>query len=125
MLVRCRTGPSPLNGLGVFAEEPIAASQPVWRLDPELDRLIAPVAISTLPGAQQEFLNRYAYRDHQRDQLVLCGDDARFMNHSPTPNVSEVRDAACVALHDIAAGEELTCDYHQLDPRPMRFQPQG
>ncbi len=73
MLVRCRIGPSPLDGLGVRAEEPIAAAQPAWRLNPELDRLIVPAAISTLPGAQQEFLNRYAY----------------------------------------------------LNPRPMRFQPQG
>ncbi len=125
MPVRCRTGPNPPNGLGVCAEEPLAAAQPAWRQDPELDRLIAPVTISTLPGAQQEFLNRYAYLDRQRDQLVLCGADARFMNHSPKPNVSEVRDDACVARHDIAAGEELACDYHQLDPRPRRFQPQG
>ena len=125
MPVRCRTGPNPPNGLGVCAEEPLAAAQPAWRQDPELDRLIAPVAISTLPGAQQEFLNRYAYLDRQRDQLVLCGADARFMNHSPKPNVSEVRDDACFARHDIAAGEELACDYHQLDPRPRRFQPQG
>lgn len=123
MLVRCRASFSDLEGLGVFACEPIAAGQPVWRLEPQLDRLLPEEAVSRLSAAQQEFFQRYAYFDRHRAALVLCCDDARFMNHSPTPNVSEVRDDVCVALSDIASGEELTCDYHQLDPRPMRFQP--
>ena len=123
MLVRCRVGPSTVDGLGAFADELIRAGQPVWRLDPQLDRLLDPATLGDLPAVPREFLNRHAYWDAGHGALVLCCDDARFMNHSATPNVSEVRDACCVALRDIAAGEELTCDYHQLDPRPMRFIP--
>jgi SET domain-containing protein len=123
MLVRCRVAASPIEGLGAFADEPIRAGQPVWRLDPQLDRLLEPATIGSLPAVPREFLNRHAYWDAQRAALVLCCDDARFMNHSPTPNVSEVRGETCVALRDIATGEELTCDYHQLDPRPMLFAP--
>lgn len=124
MLIACRIGPSAIQGIGLFAEAPVAAGQAVWRLDPELDRLIPPPVLSELPAAQQAFLNRYAYFDRDRQAFVLCCDDARFMNHSATPNVGTVVRSVCTALRDIAAGEELTCDYHQLDPRPMLFQPQ-
>lgn len=125
MLVRCRTGPSPIDGLGVFAGEPIATGQAVWRLDPDLDRVLPAETLIRMPVVQQEFFSRYAYFDEARGALVLCCDDARFMNHSPTPNVSSVHDDVCVALRDIAAGEELACNYHHLDPRPMQFQPRA
>jgi SET domain-containing protein len=123
MLVRCRVAVSEIEGLGLFAGESIAAGRPVWRLDPDFDRLLPDTAVTALPEARRDFLNRYLYWDDQHRAFVLCCDDARFMNHSPSPNVSAVRSDVCVALRDIAAGEELTCDYHQLDPRPMRFQP--
>lgn len=123
MLVRCRPGPSLIEGIGVFAAEPIAAGQPVWRLEPDLDRLLPVATVNQLPASQREFLGRYAYFDNSRGALILCCDDARFMNHSPTPNVSDVQDDVCVALRAIASGDELTCDYHQLDPRPMLFHP--
>lgn len=125
MLVPSRLGPSPLEGLGLFAVEPIPFGQPVWRLDPDLDRLLPPAALTTLPPVQQQFLQRYAYFDPQLGALILCGDDARFMNHSSNPNVSSVRDGLCTALRPIAAGEELTCNYFDLDPRPMEFTPRG
>lgn len=123
MLVRCRTGPSPIEGLGVFALEPVTAGQPVWRLQPGFDRVLPVDAADGLPVCQQEFLGRHAYFDSRHNALVLCCDDARFMNHADDPNVSDVREDVCYALRDIAAGEEFTCNYHQLDPRPMRFKP--
>ncbi len=123
MLVRCRPGPSLIEGLGVFAEEPVDCGQPVWRLEPEWDRVILAEAVAARTAAQQDFLGRYAYFDEPRGALVLCCDDARFMNHSDNPNVSEVRGDTCVALRAIDAGEELTCNYHSLDPRPMQFLP--
>jgi SET domain-containing protein len=125
MLVRCRPGPSSIEGLGLFALEPVTAGQPVWRLQPDLDRLLPLDAPDSLPAAQQEFLGRHAYFDARHAALVLCCDDARFMNHADDPNVSEVREDTCVALRDIAPGEEFTCNYHQLDPRPMRFEPRA
>lgn len=123
MLVRCRVGPSRIAGLGLFATEPIAVGSEVWRLDPGLDRTFPVDFPAQLPAAQREFLDRYAYLDATLDAWVLCGDDARFMNHSSEPNVSEVRNNRCVALRPIAPDEELTCDYHLLDSRPMRFTP--
>jgi SET domain-containing protein len=41
------------------------------------------------------------------------------MNHSPAPNTGALPDAplpvVTVAMRDIAAGEELTCDYLVFD----------
>jgi len=123
MLVRCRPGPSSIEGLGLFALEPVTAGQPVWRFQSDFDRLLAPDVVESLPAVQQEFLARHGYFDAQHAALVLCCDDARFMNHADEPNVSDVREDVCYAMRDIAAGEEFTCDYHDLDPRPMRFEP--
>lgn len=40
-------------------------------------------------------------------------DDGRFVNHSRNPNCGACEDPAkgSMALRDIAAGEEITCDY--------------
>ena len=50
--------------------------------------------------------------------MILCADHSKFVNHSDQPNLLDTPDglseyAAC----DIAAGEELTCDYYQSDEK--------
>lgn len=123
MLIPCRLEPSPIHGLGLFADAPVAAGALVWRLDREWDRVLPMGLLAALAPVQQAFLSRYAYFDNELQALVLCADDARFMNHSDQPNVGPVVDGACVALQPIAADAELTCDYRALDSRPMLFQP--
>lgn len=50
---------------------------------------------------------------------VLCGDDARFFNHSEDPNCfdfySDEEQDLTAARRDIRTGEELTCDYALFD----------
>ncbi len=49
---------------------------------------------------------------------MLCGDDARFFNHSDTPNCFDFPDergGTTVAARDIDPGEELTSDYASFD----------
>lgn len=123
MLIPCRLEPSPIHGIGLFAAAPVAMGELVWRLDREWDRVVPVDSLSSLAPVQQEFLSRYAYFDDGLQALVLCADDARFMNHSDHPNVGPVVDGACAALQPIAAGAELTCDYRALDSRPMLFRP--
>ena len=56
----------------------------------------------------------------QSHQYILCSDDARFFNHSDTPN-TESREVAgedeviTVAKRDIQPGEELTDDYRTFE----------
>ena len=45
--------------------------------------------------------------------ITLCGDHAKHMNHSDDPNLLDLE--TNVAARDIAAGEELTCNYYIFD----------
>ena len=57
--------------------------------------------------------------DRETGGRVLSGDHTCFMNHAPDPNTGAPSDSTppnvIVALRDIAAGEELTCDYWAFD----------
>lgn len=63
----------------------------------------------------------YAYLDPKKKLYVLCADNARFFNHSSTPNViAKNNDPASiedvdVAARDIKSGEELTYNYEGMD----------
>ena len=67
------------------------------------------------PEHVRAFFSHYGYVDRNLKRMILCFDDARFVNHSDTPNVATdyARDphGLDVALRDIAAGEEITMDY--------------
>lgn len=119
-LVRVYVADSPIHGLGCFASEPIAKGQIVWQFDPRVDLRIPLSEFPNFPPAAQEFLKRLTYVEAVNgvDYMVLCADQARYVNHSDTPNLVDSEDgtvewAAC----DIAAGEELTCNYYVSDQK--------
>ena len=124
MTVRCYLAPSAIEGLGVFAAEPIARGDIVWRFDPEFDRAIERGAIEDASEQTREFMERYTY-DHPTDPdyVILDADEGRFMNHSGTPNLDFSYPDRGVARCDIAADEELTCDYNAFNDGPVVFQP--
>jgi uncharacterized protein len=132
MLVRTRVAPSAIHGLGLFAVEPIPKGTPVWRLAPGFDREVPAREVAALPPLAQEHTRWFSWVNRDNGRAVLSGDHACFMNHSPTPNTGMAPDAApadtTVALRDIAAGEELTCDYFAFDadaPRKLGTAPGG
>jgi len=115
LLVRTQIGPSRIHGLGLFAAAPIPRGAKVWQFHPAID-LVAPEAeVAALPPVAQAFFRNYAYRPLADEGVwYLNGDYAKFMNHASEPNLTEI-DGCNLALRDIAAGEELTCDYFQFD----------
>jgi hypothetical protein len=121
MTVRTYVAPSRIEGVGVFAGEPVAKGTVVWRFLPPIDQAYSAADIAAMPPLQQEFLSRYAYWDREVGAFVLCGDHGRFMNHSADPNVEGFypdgpdRPGVDIARRDIAKGEELTCDYASFD----------
>ena len=120
LLVKVTLQPSPIHGLGIFAAEDIAQGQIAWRFDPRIDPLIPQEEVTSLPEGVQEFLYTYGYvtEMHGRRWVLLCGDHAKHTNHADHPNLGETEDQglpAEVALRDIAAGEELTCNYYDFD----------
>ena len=120
LLVRTSLRSSSIHGLGCFAEQPIAAGELVWSFHDGLDVVIEQVALGALPDAVRGYLRTYAFTPVESPEVVvLCGDDARHINHEARPNVvrgpGEGRFGVYVAAFAIAAGEELTCDYFDFD----------
>jgi SET domain-containing protein len=124
MVVRSYLAPSAIEGLGVFAAEPIAKGALVWRFDRRFDQVIAKEVLAAAPSHVREFMERYTYEFHEdHAYVVLDADEGRYMNHSDAPNVDLTDPEIGVATRDIAAGEELTCDYACFTVGAIEFQP--
>lgn len=117
LLVPTYVGPSAIEGVGVFAAEPIPSGTLIWLLEPRLDRLIHQNDILSLPAAMQAFAHRYGYASAQDPDLIILElDHGRYMNHSLHPNSRFDTPDGGFALRDITAGEEITCNYGDFMP---------
>ena len=117
MLVPTYVAASDIEGVGVFAAEPIKKGALIWRYDPSFDRLVPASWLKEQTPMMQEFLTKYAYPAHDRpDMLVIEIDNGRFMNHTNEPNTDFKKVIEGYAIRDIAAGEELLCNYSEFDP---------
>ena len=119
LLVRTKLGLSSIQGIGLFAAEFIPKDAVIWKFSRLIDLRCSEAEIERLPDASREQIQKYSYREKHTGLYVLCGDDARFFNHSENPNCldfyyDEEQDLT-VARRDINAGEELTCDYALFD----------
>ena len=100
---------SPEIGLGVFAREAIPKGTIVWTLC-RLDIVLTPHEAAALPAPYQPILDRYAYTDWE-GRVVLCWDHGRYINHSCDPVMVGIGNEIEIAVRDIAAGDQLTCEY--------------
>lgn len=100
-------------GYGVFATQFIPRGTITWALD-KLDQVLPPEKVAALPPIYQENLERYSYIDPSGN-YVLCWDLGRYMNHSCNPQSRGIGYVFELAVRDIHPGEELTCDYAQLN----------
>ena len=126
MIVPTYVGPSEIEGVGVFAAEPIPAGTAIWTLDERFDHLFNDGDIEGMAELQQQFVVRYGYPHMTREGITVVEfDNGRFMNHSKRPNTDFTDANVGWARQDIAAGEELVCDYGEFDPsftmEPGRF----
>jgi SET domain-containing protein len=117
MLVRTYLAPSEIQGLGVFAGEFIRAGMQMWALNPKFDIFLHASEIESLPVHMLDFVERYSYPHLEMPgvRVVDC-DDGKFMNHSATPNTDFRIFEKGFAIKDIAAGDEITCNYYEFDP---------
>ena len=114
-MVKSYIASSAIEGVGVFAGEPISKGSVVWRTDPTFDMLIPIAAYRSAELQLRELLDRYAYPSPDRPGfLVYEIDNGRFMNHAARPNTDFSGYGVGTALTEIHVGEELTCDYHQF-----------
>lgn len=106
-------GPSSIHGFGVFTAGPLPGGTLLWEFTPGVDRALREEELQAFPASWREWFERYCYLNDE-GLYIFCGDNARFMNHSGTPNCDD-SGVLTVTLRDIAAGEELTCDYRIFD----------
>ena len=118
-LVPTHVGPSTIHGLGAFASAPIPAGTAIWRFDPAVDWRIPAADLERFPEPYQSWFRAYCYLAED-GVYVYCGDNAKYMNHSPSPNCDDSGMLGTVTLREIAAGEELTCDYRAFDAESAR-----
>ena len=105
---------STIHGIGVFTPQPIPAGTLIWEFHPDVDWRITPEELERFPEPYQARFRSYCYLLPE-GIYVFCGDTAKFMNHSFTPNCDDPEGRITVTNRDIAAGEELTSDYRTFD----------
>jgi SET domain-containing protein len=119
LLVKTHIAPSRIHGMGLFATEPVRKGTPFWRFETGFDQSISPERFVLLPPLTQQHIRWFAYLNPPDGHYILSGDFCCFMNHNAQPNTGAMEPAVApvttVALRDIAAGEELTCDYFAFD----------
>ena len=122
-IVRTSLHSSAIHGIGVFADEPVKKGQIVWQFDPRMDILIPLEEKQKFPPAMQDYLSMLTHIEESsgRKMMVLCADNAKHVNHLDDPNLLDTPDGLReYAARDIAAGEELTCNYFISDLEAAR-----
>lgn len=119
MLIRTRVGPSSIHGMGLFTVDAVPAGTPIWRFQPGFDHAFSPEAYQSLPAIARDHTRWFCFVRKENRHVILSGDHACFINHAPNPNTGAPPNGATpvttVALRDIAAGEEITCNYADYD----------
>lgn len=120
LMVKTRLKPSAIAGIGLFADQDIPAGTVTWRFVPGFDQLYSESDLAALPEPARSDIQTYTYKHEATGKYVFCLDNARFMNHSDSPNTKGVHVSGSiegydVATRDIVKGEELTCDYYTFD----------
>jgi len=120
LLVKTTIAPSPIHGMGLFADQFIPQGTRIWEFTPGFDLKLSSTFLENAPEPLHSWLHTHTYCSRQSHQYILCSDDARFFNHSDTPNtesreVDGEDEVITVAKRDIQPGEELTDDYRTFE----------
>jgi hypothetical protein len=110
--------PSRIAGVGLFAATNIPARTILWKFTEGVDWRLTPEEVANFPEPFQSKLRHYLFQE-ESGLFVLCGDNAKFMNHSEEPNCDDTGAVRTISLRAIRAGEELTCDYRLFDLESM------
>jgi SET domain-containing protein len=114
-LIPTYLAPSKVHGTGVYTPFPLPAGTLLWEFNPAVDWEITPTELVLFPEPYQGRSRAFCYIDDKSLIHVLCGDNARYMNHSESPNCDDTGPIHTVALRAIEAHEELTCNYRSFD----------
>ncbi|WP_029037357.1 SET domain-containing protein [Salinimicrobium xinjiangense] len=100
-------------GYGVVAKKLIPRGTITWVKD-DLDRVLSTTEVERMHPEMQKQVDKYSFRNN-KGQLVLCWDQAKYVNHSFHANCLSSAYDFEVAVRDIQPGEQLTDDYGYLN----------
>lgn len=100
--------------MGLYSGTDLEAGTVIWEYDERVDWKITPEEFAEFPDPYRSRMGHYVYLDAE-GLYILCGDNAKFMNHAADPNCDDPDGEYTITRQVIAAGEELTCDYTQFD----------
>jgi SET domain-containing protein len=109
-LIKTKIGQSPIHGIGLFADQDIAANTLIFE-EGEFTVKFSVDQYNSLPDIQRHFLDVYSYLRDGFYHVSIEND--RFMNHSDNPNTYE-DGPKTYAFMDIKKGDELTCNYNEI-----------
>ena len=106
------------KGMGLFAKQYISKGEKYWMRNELFDKVITEIYLSYLPNLAVQFIKKYGFMEITTD-WYLCGDNAKYSNHSDLSNTNYHFDKDGLiefytALKDIAIGEEIFCDYRKI-----------
>jgi uncharacterized protein len=119
LLIKTYLAPSKIHGIGLFAAADTPADTKICAIHPSVDRVYTKDELMGIRSEiAREQLQRYAGVSADGEQYVICGDDARFINHSTDPNCAFPPELKTLlfALRPIRKDEELTINYKFVDP---------
>lgn len=119
MLIETRVASSRIHGMGLVAAKFVPRGTPIWKFQPGFDHDFSPEQFAALPEPARQHTRHFCFVSKMDRHVILSGDHACFINHSTAPNTGAPADAAkpvvTIALRDLAAGEEITCNYFDYD----------
>jgi SET domain-containing protein len=120
LLIQTYLDKSPIQGIGLFANEDIPAGTVIWKLNETGTKKFTKSYVDDWnhPETFKKFIKTYAWL--HKGIYYLCLDDGRFMNHSDESNTLETQ-YTTVAKIDIKKGEEITCDYKSFCENGTNF----
>jgi hypothetical protein len=114
LLINASAGRSRIHGKGLIARDLIPAGTLVWALKRGFDVELTKAQFEDLAPNARDQVARYIYTDVLTGNYILCSDDAKYMNHSDTPN-TRTEGRQTVASSQIEPGQEITCNYYEFD----------
>ena len=136
LTIKTFLAPSAVHGIGLFAAEPIAVGEVVWKFNKLVDRVYSEktflkICLNSPDDGLAHLLNASYLRG---GKFYYLTDNARFINHSEDfSNIVFEDDLTEVALREITTGEELLENYllsydrtdyffrETFDPDPLHY----
>ena len=112
--------PSRIAGVGLYSGVDLEPGTVIWEYTEGVDWRMRPEELDAFPEPFRSRFRHYLYLD-ESGLYVLCGDNAKYMNHDDDPNCDDSGEIHTVAIRPIRAGEELTCDYRLFDAEAKQW----